>query len=285
VRRTGNTRGVSLIAAVFLIVVLAFLGAAFVTMITSERLAAVNSVQSMQALSIAEGGVEFEQFALAKSIDWYRASTDPIAGDSLALGTGNFSATVRVPATALKRMLKSGDATATVYTTAGFPASGSLQIGDDAKAGAEYVSYTVLNATALTLTARGQSIGGVATSAATFPRGTYVYPVSTLGGALANSCSSPASFTINANAKFLGAGTLDIEGEEIGYGGSSTSGGVTTLSGIRRCVGPTASASHAASKPVTPVLNGGASADMQSEVTSTGSVGAALRAVKKTVQR
>jgi len=282
----NNEKGVSLIAAIFIIIVLALMGVAFVSLISSSSLTAINDMQSMQALALAEGGVEFEQYNLAQDLDWYRSSADPIVIPPKNAGAGSFAASVRMPATMLRRMLRTGDATAAVYTTAGFPASGYLQIGDDVGSGAEFVQYTILNGNTFTLVApRGRTIGTLGTAAATFPRATRVYPVAQLSAGIANSTSSPATITITANAKFLSAGTVDIEGEEISFSGSSTSGGVTTLSGIQRCIAGTTCAAHAVSQPVTPVLFGGASADMQSEITSTGMAGPAIRIVKKTVQR
>jgi hypothetical protein len=280
-----NSKGVSLIAAIFIIVILGFMGVMFVSLISTGTMTAVNDMQAAQALSIAEGGVEFEQRALAQSLDWYRGTTVPLFTAAGNLGAGAFTATTRVPATTLRRRLLAGAGTAAVYTTGGFPPNGYLQIDDDVAAGAEFVQYTILNGNTFTLTARGRTIGTIATVANNFSRGTNVYPVTTLVDALANSCVAPASFRIAQNDKFLGAGIVVIEGEEIVYSGSSTAGGNTTLTGVQRCLNGAVSAAHNAGRPVTPLLAGG-SADMQSEVTSTGAVGAAaVRVVRKTVQR
>jgi len=280
--------GVSLIGAIFIIVVLAFLGLMFLSMISTSSLTAINDMNSTQAFSLAEGGAEFNQRELAVSLDWYRNANDPMANNIRNLGAGSFTAATRVPATKLRRKLLAGDLTAAVYTTGGFPANGFLQIDDDVAAGAEYVQYTVLNATTFTLLApRGRTIGTVATAPGIFPRGTTVYPVTTLtqAGGLASSCASPSSFTIANQAKFISAGTIDIEGEEISYTGSSSAGGNTTLTGIQRCRGAIGPVAHANGQPVTPLLVGSDTADMQSEVTSTGVVGAATRVVRKTVER
>jgi len=197
-----------------------------------------------------------------------------------------FTATVRVPATLLRNRLTATALTASVYSTSGFSPSGFLQIDDDVAGGAEFVQYTILNATTFTLTApRGRTIGTVATAAGDFSRGTAVYPVTTLVDALPNSSITPTTFRITANNKLLSAGTLDIEGEEISYSGSSLTGGNTTLTGIQRCVGPTPCAAHAVGQPVTPLLIGGVMADCQAEIASTGTVGVAVRTVKKTVLR
>jgi hypothetical protein len=110
--------------------------------------------------------------------------------------------------------------------------------------------------------------------------------VSTLGSAMPANCSDMAAITINQNTKFLSAGTLDIEGEEVSYSGSNTAG--TTLTGIQRCLDAASQGAppqHIVGRPVTPVLDSGESANYQAEITSTGTVGAAVRTVKKTVQR
>jgi hypothetical protein len=281
-----NQKGVSLIAAVFIIVVLGFMGVMFLTMVNTGSFTAVNDIQSAQALYIAEGGVEYEQRNLAQNLNWYRSATDPLYNDPKTLGGGGFAATARVPATLLRNRLTATALTASVYTTSGFPPSGFLQIDDDVAGGAEFVQYTVLNATTFTLTApRGRTIGTVVTAAGDFSRGTTIYPVTTLIDALPNSSNTPTTFRIAANTKFPSAGTIDIEGEEISYSGSSPAGGNTTLTGIQRCVGPTPCAAHVVGQPVTPLLIGGVTADYQSEINSTGTVGAAARTVKKTVLR
>lgn len=281
----NNDKGVSIIAAIFIIVILAFMGVMFLSLIGTGSFTAVNDMQAMQAFSIAEGGVEFEQRSLSQSIDWYRGTTDPLYNDTRNLGSGggSLTASTRVPATALRRRLQPGDLTASVYTTAGFSPNGFLQIDDNVATGAEFVRYTIQNGNTFNIV-RAQPIGTIATVANNFSRGTYVYPVSTLVDALANACNTPASFRITANVKLLGSGTVTIEGEEIVYSGSSTAGGNITLTGVQRCLNGAVSAAHSVGQPVTPLLFGG-SADLQSEVTSTGTIGAAVRVVRKTVQR
>ena len=288
----NNNRGVSLIAAVFIIVVLAFMGVMFVSLINTSSFTVVNDMQATQALYVAEGGIEYEQRNLAQNFNWYRSVTDPLYNDPPKnLGGGSFTATVRVPATLLRKRLSDTALTATVYSTSGFPANGYLQIDDDVTGGAEFVQYTILDATTFTLTApRGRTIGTVVTAANDFVRGTAVYPVMTLSlaGGLTSTCLSPASFTIAAAStpiKLLSSGTIDIEGEEINYSGSTVTGTNMTLTGVQRCMNGTGPMAHANGQPVTPVLINDITADYQAEITSIGTVGAAVRTVKKTVQR
>jgi hypothetical protein len=100
------------------------------------------------------------------------------------------------------------------------------------------------------------------------------------------SCGSiPVPFRIAYHPKFLSAGTLDIEGEEISYTGSTAAAGNMTLTGVTRCAGLLGPLAHATGRPVTPVLVGGDSADYQVEIASTGTVGSTIRYARKTVQR
>ena len=170
-----------------------------------------------------------------------------------------------------------------------------MQIEDDVTSGGggEFVTYTSTstshascnNFPAFTGVTRGRTIGTVATVASAHSRGDTVYPVTTLITALAASCTSPITWQITAHSKFLSAGTLDIEGEEIGYARATTVGAVTTLTGVRRCLGTTGPMAHAAGRPVTPVLVGGDTADYEAEAVATGAADSALREMRKTIQR
>jgi hypothetical protein len=54
-----NNHGVSLIAAVFIIVILAFMGGMLVSLINTGSFSSTNDLQSVQALYVAEGGAEY----------------------------------------------------------------------------------------------------------------------------------------------------------------------------------------------------------------------------------
>jgi len=283
--RIKKQRGVSLIAAIFIIVVLAFMGLMLLSLFAGGSMTAVNEMQASRALYIAEGGEELLQRDLALNLDWYRSTADPVASAVRSLGTGSFSASTTVPATMLRNRLKTGVFTAMVYTTGRFPSAGYLQIEDDMAGSAEFVQYTGTTGNSFTGLTRGITIGTVTNGAGNHGRGSRVYPVTTLMDALANSCASPASFRVAANTKFLSGGTLDIEGEEIGYTGSGTAAGVMTLTGIGRCQNATASAAHAIGQPVTPILWDGTSPDFEAEIMSLGAANNAVRTERKTVQR
>jgi len=288
---TCRERGVSLIAAVFVIVVLAFMGVVFLSLISTSSFTSVNDLMSSQAQYIAEGGVEYGQYTLAQNLDWYRSTSDSAPPTTQNLGIGSFATTTTLPATKLRRRLRVGDASVQVYTTDRFPTSGYLQIDDDVPpgGGAEFIQYGNKTANTFTIMTRGVDLGVVSTLSATFPRGTAVYPVAQLANPLTNTCGATASITLkvadSSSVKFLSAGTIDILTEEIGYTGMSIAGLNITLTGIQRCLGgPGTSVAGAVNDPVTPVLVGGI-VDNQAEVISTGTVGAASRVVKKTVQR
>jgi hypothetical protein len=286
-----NQNGVSLIAAIFIIVVLGFMGVMFLTMVNTGSFTAVNDIQSAQAVYIAEGGVEFEQYSLAQNLDWYRSTIDPFAITGVRnLGAGWFTASIFLPATKLRsQMTVATTNPIRVYTTDRFLPAGCIQIDN------EFIQYTGLGATnaicggqppcftGINRTAPAACFGGGIKTAHT--RGDGVYPAATLVTNMTNDCNDMVSITVSSNTKFLSAGTLNIELEEVQYSGSSPAGANMTLMGVQRCQTGTVSAAHAAGVPVTPVLIGGATADLQSEVTSTGVAGAAVRVVKKTVQR
>lgn len=285
-------RGVSLIAAIFIIVVLAFMGVMFLSMVSTSTLTSVNDMQSAQALSSAEGGVEYAQRALALNLDWYRSATDPFSSTALPLGLNStFTVTTTVPATLLRNRIPTAASTApiTVYApTSLFPTVGDIQVEDDITANAEFIHYTnIVGNTFAGVITRNVTIGTVAgaAGAGAHARGSRVYPVTTLIDAMPPDCNDIGTLRITAHPKFLGAGTLDIGGEEILYAGSSTVGAVMTLTGVQRCRGTIVNMAHPAGRPVTPVLVGGDSASYEAEAVSTGAVGNAVRMVRKTVQR
>jgi Tfp pilus assembly protein PilX len=283
-------RGIALIAAIFLIVVVAFFGLIVVSLMSTQGYTSVSEMQSDQAFYIAEGGMEFTQRALAQNLDWYRSASDPIASGAINLGAGSFSVNASLPATVLRNQIQTGSTNPIrVYTTNRFPAAGFLQINEDLTGEGEFIQYTGIAGNTFTGITRDITINGVNGTGTIHDHGDRIYPVTTLSVALPNNCTS-VSVSLAAHTKFLGAGTLDIEGEEIGYTASTTAGGVMTLTGVTRCRNGTASAAHAANAPVTPILPDGAAPDFEAEISSNGTVvaitsGNATRVVRKTVQR
>jgi hypothetical protein len=275
------------LVALLMIVVLVALAIATGYLLAGSTLSASSHLGSMQAFFVAESGLESEQLRWAQNLDWYRSATDPnpAAPASQAFGAGSFAVNSTLPATLLKTQLTIGGATVNAYTTDRFPASGILQVDNDLAAGGELVRYAGVAGTTFTGVTRAQTVGSVASAASAHSRSTPVYPVTILRTSLANNCAALASMQVDSNGKFLGAGTLDIEGEELSYAGSSVSGGLMTLTGITRCLGTIASVSHAIGQPVTPVLVGGDSASYQAEMSSTGTVAPNARSARRTIER
>jgi hypothetical protein len=300
-RLTRSERGVSLIAAMFLLVVVAFLGTTVVSLLSTQTMTSVGETRSTQAMYVAEGGAEFGQRALAQNLDWYRSTTDPIVTPAAVLGAGTFTVNSYLPATLLRRRVTSTALTIPVFSVDRFPASGTIQLDDDI-GGGEFVAYTSVTASPASfnlasVAGRDATIGGVNGGAAgTFQRGTHVYPVTTLIDALpaiAVACNPTpaASFRVAAHAKFLSMGTISVDSEEISYTGSNTVGGNTTLTGVTRCTNSQSSGLlRSAGYPVTPILNDDSAPDYEAFMVATGTVGnaplgAAVRVVQKTVQR
>jgi hypothetical protein len=291
--RARGERGVSLIAAIFFLVIVGFMGTTVVSLMSTQSMTSAGELSSTQALYIAEGGSEFTQRALAQNLNWYRSATDPIATSATVLGVGTFTVNTYLPVTLLRRRVTPASVNIPVFTTDRFPTAGVIQIDDITGAG-EFVQYTGVTANTFTGITRDVTIGGVSAGAVgTFARGMVVYPVTTLATALGSlgGCSptSVAAFNVAAHSKLLSAGTITIDTEDISYTGSSTAGGVTTLTGVTRCVNGTSTA-HGVGDPVIPVLNDGSAPDYEALLISTGAVGGAplgtaARVVQKTVQR
>lgn len=284
-QRRVDQRGFLMVGAVILIVIVAFLAVALSTMLASNVSTTVNNLGSMQALYEAESGLEYGQRQLAVDLDWYRSSADPVIYPAQTLAAGSFTTSVSFPATMLRTRVDASGTTLRVYTTQRFPVSGYLQIEDDITVDAEYVSYNGVTANTFNVTARGVTIGGVPSGVTVERlRGSRVYPVTQLRTALPNNCTTLASMNLDAHTKFLSAGTLDIEGEEIQYSGSSTSGATMTLTGVLRCQNGI-TAAHGIGVPVTPILVDGAPVDYEAEVISTGTLGNDQRFSRRSVQR
>jgi hypothetical protein len=142
--RIPNSRGVSLIAAVFIIVILGFMGVMFVSLITAGSFSAVNDMQSMQALYIAEGGLQYTLALNRNNIPNYSTN-----GNWKDLGAGQFK--VDTPAY-LTANAAAGAGTLSVDSTAAFPPAGRLTIGTDFG-----ITYTGTDATHFTGVSGGQA--------------------------------------------------------------------------------------------------------------------------------
>lgn len=294
-------RGFLLIVSVVLIVIAALLLTVMVYLGVTGNESSVGHSQSGQGFFIVESGAEFEQRRLAQNLNWYRTTTDPFDVATQSMGQGSFMAQAQVPATLLRTRIPNLASTAPirVYTTNRFPCPTCanvcgpcyLQINDDITAGGEFVQYTGIAGDTFTGITRNRTIGTITAAApsATYERGTGIYPVTTLISAIGSALCTviPNPFQITAHSKFLSAGTIDIEGEEFTYTGSSVSGTTMTLTGVSRCQNiPPAGATHPAGRPVTPVLtNISDTADYEAEMQIRGTVGPTAREARKTVRR
>jgi len=298
-------RGFLLVVAIVLLVVGSMLAAAMAYMVATSGSSATGNLQSGQALFLADSGVDYQARSMALNLDWYRSNTDPTTPVTQNFGAGNFTVSTNLPATELSARVQPAATSVTVYTSNRFPtfaASPSppascnpcyLALGDVNPGGSgEFVAYTGISGNTFTGLARAQSPGGYAPTLPSPPtnttqtRGTPVYPVTTVSTATSSGCASTASIRLVAHPKFLNAGTINIEGEEIQYIGSSTSSGVTTLTGITRCAdGVSTGPSYAVGAPVTPVLFNDASTNYEAQINSSGTAGNTSRTEQKTVQR
>ncbi|HUK55945.1 MAG TPA: pilus assembly PilX N-terminal domain-containing protein [Nitrospiria bacterium] len=304
-------RGASLIFVILILVVVALIGAALISLVSNESFTAMNQSAGLLAFGIADGGIEFEQYNLAQNVDWYRSTSDPMTSSTRTLGSApnaaSFTVSTNLPATKLRRRIPNSATTSPicVYTTDRFPTSGYLMIGDVGMDPFEYVQYTGISSSGIcaqfTGITRGRPVGGVTSTAGSHERGELVYPVTTLAGGLANNCTSLASLTIADNSKFLTAGSIAIitafspnpvDWEQLTYTGSVRSGVNMTLYGVRRCQDGSSSASQAAGAPVAPILYDDPTnpPNYEAEIVSTGTtpvavVGNANRVIRRTVQR
>ena len=238
----SNSHGVSLIAAIFIIVIVAFMGVMFVSLINSGSLTAANDAQSAQALYVAEGGREY----ILQNNGFPNYSTGGVAAN---LGSGAF--TVNTP-TYLTAALTINATTVTVNSTTAFPAAGRIVID------AEQINYTGTTATTFTGCTRAQ--GG--TAAATHASGNAVYPATTVTVAV----TVPATtITVGSTTGFLVPGVITIEKELI-YCTSSTA---TTFTGCTRGYEGTVAATHAVTVTV-----------FQYTITAVGTVGNSTRTVE-----
>lgn len=245
-QNTGNNRGVSIIAAIFIIVILAFMGVMFLSLINTGSLTSVNDLQAVQALHVAEGGLEY-------ILNFATFPNFSMGGALKSLGTGSF--TITTPAILTAPTSLNGNGAINVNSTAAFPASGRIVID------AEIIQYTGVNAgTQFTGITRAQ--GG--TTAIVHPSGNAVYPVTSTRSNLNNNCTTNTVNVNNTNG-FLIPGIISI-GTELIYCTGTNAG--PSFTGCTRCYLGSAGAGHANPSNV-----------YQYIINSTGIVGNARRTV------
>ncbi|MFA5073428.1 MAG: hypothetical protein WC539_05970 [Nitrospirota bacterium] len=243
-----NIRGVSIIAAVFIIVVLAFMGVMFLTFISTGSFTAVNDLQTTQALYVAQGGMEY----ILRNRPFPNYS---MGAGTMALGSGNF--TVSSP-TYLTADPGNANVTIDVASTEKFPNSGRIVIDS------EIISYTGKDATHFTGATRG--VGG-SSAAAHSTVNASVYPATMV---MDNPLLAAATtINVSSNVGFSIPGVIIIDME---YIFCSAVNGTTQFTNCLRGFN---------SSPQTDHLN--ASNVFQYSLTSTGTVGNAQRTIERSV--
>jgi len=185
----GNKNGVSIIAAVFIIVILAFMGVIFVTLIGTGSFTSVNEMQSAQALYVAEGGLESAVISLNTSTLGNRIACANVTGDANLtdepLGQGQFRVTSDAgapfyPANAATLAAGGINSTDTTINTnaapAGYASSGRIMIDR------ELIDYSGISGSSFVGAVRGRD-GTTAVSHAQNTRvGQYQCSVTSAGG-------------------------------------------------------------------------------------------------------
>lgn len=255
-----------MIAAIFIILVLAFVGVIFVSLIGSSSLTAVNDLQSCQALAVAEGGTEYTRAYLAPYVTWYDFATDPVVvANNLTLGSGTFTVSISFPATSARKGFVAAASVIRVFSVDRFSAGGSIAVGGPG----DIRTYTG--------TATGGGLGprftGVSTGAAAYPAGTPIYPVLTLAAGI--TATDATLLFSGTNAKFLSKGTIFIDDpvngdEELACAG--TQAAPAAFTGCMRGANGTTAVAHAAGLNILPIQSA-----EEALITASGIVGNARR--------
>lgn len=151
----GTERGVALLAAVFLVVVIGFLGMIMVSLIGTQSFSGLNELLSTNSFYVAEGGIE-------RAMYQYRAGTScaGLTGGATPLGGGSFTTvgTLYRPAgTTLSAGINNNVTAIPVASTAGYAPHGRIRIDN------EWIDYT--GTTANSFTGARRASGGSAAAA------------------------------------------------------------------------------------------------------------------------
>ncbi len=148
-RLLKNQSGVSIIAALFIIVILAFMGMVFLTLFTTTSSTSINELQSTRALYVAEGGLE-------RAVYQYKndgTACASLINTNIPLGTGNFTTSGTLynpsPATTLSSAIGAADTIIPVVSTAGYAPNGRIRIDS------EEINYSSIAGNSFTGAQRG----------------------------------------------------------------------------------------------------------------------------------
>lgn len=244
----SNQKGASIIAVIAIMLILAIMGAALVSLVTTGSDISINQLQSEQALYVAEGGIEYSLRNGAFPNYFTGAST-------IALGSGNFSVAAPTYLTADPGV---AGTTINVNSTSGFASpSGRIVIES------ELIDYTGTTANSFT----GATRGAGTTLAAAHAVDSSVYPATTVTDNPLAAVS--ATINVSSNVGFLIPGFIMIDKEYI-Y--CQNTNGTTQFTNCIRGYKSTVDSAHLVNRNV-----------FQYVETSTGISSNAQRVIRRTV--
>jgi len=197
-----SNKGLSLIAALFIITALALMGAVVSYMSGGLSLISSKELSSTRAIAIAEGGIEY---ALKLPFPNYY-----LANPGISFAGGNFfiePTGTEPPTLVTDNPLAAGAVTVNVSSTTGFRTpAGRIVIGN------EQIDYTGTTPTSFTGCTRG--VGVPPTTASTHNQNDFVYQATTLNGAISNVVNT---ITVLSTTGFDTSGVIKIDNEYIFY--------------------------------------------------------------------
>lgn len=115
--RANNQRGFSLVSAIFLLVVLAALGAAMVTFSTSQHQSLSMDVMGSRAYQAANAGIEWAAYNIASNPGVAGANSfGPVSGNPLGGNLADFEVTVGYTAVAQSDAVTAGALVGNVWS-------------------------------------------------------------------------------------------------------------------------------------------------------------------------
>lgn len=163
-RHVANEKGVALIGAVAVLMILSLMGAVVVSLVGTESYSALHQVESAQALPLAEAGAHRAVGYLSREGGECEAISDNLQFTKVALGRGTFSVMgtrYNPTPTALSADIGTVDTTIPVVSTAGYAPHGSITIESETiyYAGTTPTSFTGARRGAAGTTAASHSAG------------------------------------------------------------------------------------------------------------------------------
>lgn len=213
IKKLQNQSGVSIIAAIFIIVILAFMGLVFLTLFTATSSTSINELQSTQALYVAEGGMERALYGLRT--DTVCASPPPgsVTYNNISIGQGSFTVTETLysPAvpTTLSAAITNTDTTIPLVSTAGYAPHGRIQIDFEK---IDYAGISGNNLLGARRAVAGSTAAAHASGASVFQNECLIHSVGTVGSAVRTFEASVAlpGFTAFLDGNAVGVTTAGV---------------------------------------------------------------------------